>query len=113
MLGRKDIDALQLRKRALLLESELNRLACVAEWSNVRAATAWVGEAAQTWHQFKPWLMLLAPLAGVLAGRGARRPAGAVSRVFTILKWARTLQSIWRHVASTASFAESQKPSPQ
>ena len=113
MLGRKDLDALQLRKRALLLESELNRLACAAEWRNVRASAAWAGEAAHTWRQFKPWLVLLAPLAGILVARGARRPVGAVSRVLTILKWGRTLRSIWKDVAGTASSTDSETPAPQ
>jgi hypothetical protein len=86
----------------------LNRLALAAEWRNVRAATAWVGEAAGAWQRFKPWLVLAAPLAGVLAGLGARRPVGAVSRLFRILRWARMLRSVWKGMTRGASSTESQ-----
>lgn len=109
MFGRKGIDELELRKRVLVLESGLNRLALQAQWREVRAATAWIGQAGHTWYQVKPWLVVLAPLAGVLAGRGSGRSSGIVSRLLTMLKWARILRGVWKDVAGAATAPTAQK----
>jgi hypothetical protein len=99
MGGRKVIADLQLRKRVLILESNLNRAALRAEWENLRTATAWVGQAAQTFQSVRPWLLLLAPVAGILTVRGMRRPAGALSRVLAALKWVGPAVAAWRSVS--------------
>jgi hypothetical protein len=96
MGGRKDVGDLQLRKRVLILESNLNRAALQAEWQNIRTATAWVGQAAQTLQVVKPWLPLLAPLAGILAVRGVRQPVRVLSRLMTALKWVGPVLAAWK-----------------
>jgi len=103
MDGREIMDDLEVRKRTLVLESTLNRMAFAAEWQNLRVATDWASQAAQTARQLKPWLPLLAPLAGILAVRGTQKQVGMVSRLFSMLKWARKLRSIWKNVSSATS----------
>jgi hypothetical protein len=96
MVGRAQLDSLQLRKQALILESELNRIALRAESQNLRSATKWVGHATQTCRKLPPWLLLLAPVAGFLVVRSLRRPASALSRFASMLKWVQPLYSLWR-----------------
>ena len=96
MSGRDELAELQLRKRALVLESELLRQTLRAECRGWRARTAWVGETAQAYQKFRPWLVVLAPLAGLLAARTLRRPQPSGSRVSTAFKWAQTLFLLWK-----------------
>ena len=42
MFGKQNMTALQLRKKTLVLESELNRLALQAECERLREATGWL-----------------------------------------------------------------------
>ncbi len=93
--------SLQARKQALLLESRLNRLALQAEWQDLRAATGWVADAAQACRTVKPWLLLLAPVAGVLLGRGFLRSNGLLSRLVGLFKLIRPLLAVWKTLAGT------------
>lgn len=96
MPGRSPLSPLALRKQALILESDLNRLALRAELGELRAATAWVGEAAQTGRKFAPWLLLLAPVAGFLLVRNLRRSESRLGRLAALLHWVQPLFSLWR-----------------
>ena len=42
MLGRKELEQLDLAKQALVAESGLNRLAVKAELQNLHSATSWI-----------------------------------------------------------------------
>ena len=75
VFGRKELDKLNLQKQALLVESSLNRVALQAEIRSLRSATSWVREATSVSRELGPLLVLLAPLAGFLVARGARRVA--------------------------------------
>lgn len=96
MFGREAITELQLRKQALVIESDLNRLALQTEWQRVRAATDWISQAGQLVQKVNPWLAVLAPLLGVLTARTLQREGGVVGRVLGLLKWVRPLLALWQ-----------------
>ena len=91
MLGK--LNELRLRKKALILESELNRLALLGEWQNIRAASAGLGGGPKT----RSWLLTLAPMAGVMASRLFRRSRHeAPSRLTSLVRCVHPLYSLWR-----------------
>lgn len=111
MFGREELAELELRKRALVIESELNRLALRNDWQHLCTATQWVGHMAQWWRQANPWLTLLAPLAGVMTARTVMRgEGGIVSRALGLLKWVRPLLALWRSVMATPPPESQSKP---
>jgi len=65
--------ALQLRKKMLLMESELNRLALHAECRRLGEAINWPGRLREAQAQVAPWTLLLAPLVGLALALGLRR----------------------------------------
>jgi len=85
--------ALQLRKKALLLESDLNRLTLRAECERLREATGWVQDLRR---QIKPWALVLAPLAGVALALGLRRSSSGLGLLAKTLAIAPSLIEIWR-----------------
>lgn len=110
MLGRKELDKLNLQKQALLLESGLNRVALQAEIHSLRSATAWVREATSASRELTPLLLLLAPLGGFLLARGSRRPSSWLSRIVTAVKWIGPLYGLWKSFARGQKEAEAGKP---
>jgi len=110
MFGRQEIAELELRKRALVIESELNRVALRTEWQHVCDATGWVNRMAGFWRQANPWLVLLAPIAGILTARTVRGDGGLVGRVLGLLKWVRPLITVWRSVMGTPTGESPPKP---
>ena len=110
MLGRKELDKLNLQKQALLLESSLNRAALQAEMRSLRSATTWVREATSVSHELAPLLALLAPVAGFFVARGARRSASWFNRIVTALKWIGPLYGLWKRFAPERNEAEAGDP---
>ena len=110
MLGRKELDKLNLQKQALLLESSLNRAALQADIRRLRSATTWVREVTSVSREFTPWLTLLAPVAGFLVARRARRSASWFGRVVTAAKWIGPLYGLWKRFASQRNEAAAVKP---
>jgi len=110
VLGRKELDKLNLQKQALLLESSLNRAALQAEIRRLRTATTWVREATSVSRELAPWLTLLAPVAGFLVARRARRSASWFGRVVTVVKWIGPLYGLWKRFASGRNEAVAVKP---
>jgi hypothetical protein len=96
VLGRKELDKLNLQKQALLLESSLNRAALQADIRRLRSATTWVREAASVSREWTPWLTLLAPVAGFLVARRARRSASWFGRIVTAVKWVGPIYGLWK-----------------
>jgi hypothetical protein len=107
---REKLNKLSLQKQALLLESSLNRAALQAEIRRLRSATAWVREAASVSRELTPWLTLLAPVAGFLVARRARRSASWFGRVVTALKLAGPLYGLWKRFAPGRQEADLGKP---
>jgi hypothetical protein len=110
MVGREALDELQARKRALVLESSLNRLALQADWEDVRAAAGWMGSASRAFRQVRPWLLLLAPLAGLLVARASGQPRGLFRRLLSVLRWVRPLLGAWGGLKGVLAEVRSQPP---
>lgn len=100
MFGRRELDNLRAQKQALLLESSLNRHALLADWQELRSATAWMSSAAQAPTRFVPFLAVLAPLAGFLVVRTLRRPESWFTRLVAAAKWIGPVYSLWRGYAA-------------
>jgi hypothetical protein len=110
MFGREEIAGLELRKRALVIESELNRLALRTEWQRVCDATGWISHAARFWRQANPWLVALAPVVGVLTARTLGGEGGIVRRLLGMLKWIQPLMTVWRSVMGAPGAEGPSKP---
>ncbi|MGA2245384.1 MAG: hypothetical protein ABSH48_10320 [Verrucomicrobiota bacterium] len=83
---------LRLRKQALLVESELNRIALRLQYQQLQAATAGLCGKVETVGRWWP----LMPVAGFFAARLFRRPGSAFGRAVSALKWLQPLYALWR-----------------
>jgi len=94
MFGKQDIEALQLRKQALVLESELNRLALRAEFGRLREAASWITRIEETRSRLSSWALTPALIAGLAFMVGLRRSesTGFLSRA---LRLAPGLVQLW------------------
>ena len=86
---------LQLRKKSLLLESNLNRLRLRAELQQLREATDVVANLKALPRRLGPWTLALAPLAGIVAALGLRR-SSAGGLLQGTLALAPALIRLWR-----------------
>jgi hypothetical protein len=100
VFGRRELDQLTLEKQALVAESGLNRLVLQAELQNLRAATAWVSEAAR-WPRKSVLLLVLAPLAGFLLARVSHRENSWFQRVAAAVKWIGPLHRLWKSFSAS------------
>ena len=100
MLGRKTLAELKLRKRALIVESDLNRLRLRTDLADLRAAASWLTSLSAASRKFAPWLRILAPLAGLLMGRRATPTGSLFGRILRTAGWARSLWSFWQATAA-------------
>lgn len=91
MAGRETLSELALRKQALVLESELNRLTLQTECQNVRAGIKGLGAGNSS-----GWWWLLAPVAGFFAIRLFRRPDAAARPLMSLLKWLPSVWTLWK-----------------
>jgi len=103
MFGRQELNRLELRRRELVLRSSLNRLAIRVELQNVQTALQPAEQIVSKVRAARPWLLLLAPLAGILAARGGRNNGSGFSKVFGLLKWVRPLLEIWKQFRSPST----------
>ena len=110
MLGRKELDKLNLQKQALLLESSLNRAALQADIQRLRSATTWVRGASIVSRGLTPWLTFLAPVAGFLVARRVRRSGSWFGRIVTAAKLAGPLYGLWKRFAPADHEAEAEDP---
>jgi len=110
MFGRSPIAELQLRKRTLVIESELNRLALEAEWRHVCSATEWINHAGRLLRQANPWLTFLAPILGVLTVRKLQREGGVIGRLLGLLQWVKPLLALWQSFMGTSPSEGAPKP---
>ena len=110
MLGREELDVLNLHKQALLQESSLNRLALRAEVHSLRSSTAWMRDATRASRQSAPYLLLLAPIVGFLLARGARRPESWLSRMTGLAKLILPLYRLWKSFATGRNKTEAAEP---
>ena len=87
---------LQLRKRTLLLESDLNRLTLHAELEHLQEAANLTERLKDARRQIAPWALVLAPLAGVALALGLRRSSTGTGFLTRALQVAPLLIQIWR-----------------
>jgi hypothetical protein len=93
-----------------MLESSLNRAALQADIRRLRSATTWVREATSVSREFAPWLTLLAPVAGFLVARRARRSRSWFGRIVTAVKWVGPLYGMWKRFCRGRQEADLGKP---
>ncbi len=88
--------ALQLRRRTLLLESDLNRLTLHAECEHLHKAVGWLGRMRDARRHIAPWALVLAPLAGVALMLGLRLSSSGSGWLAKALAVAPSLMQLWR-----------------
>ena len=95
----KQMMALQMRRKALLLESDLNRLRLRAEWNNLREFGGFAKRLKQL-GRFGAWPWALAALGGIAAALGLGRSVLAGGILRKALAGAPALIHIWRTVSA-------------
>ena len=100
MLGGKELEQSNLQKQALLVESNLNRHALVAEIGALRSARTRLSSAIAAPGRFVPLLMALAPIVGFFTARGLGRPVSFITRITKLVKWAGPAISLWRTLSA-------------
>ncbi len=96
MFGRKELKRLELRRRELVLRSTLNRLAIRAELQNIQTALLPAERIVSSVRAARPWLLVLAPLAGIFAARRLRSDGSIFSKAISIMKWVQPLLGLWQ-----------------
>jgi hypothetical protein len=105
MLGGEELKGLELRRRELVLRSTINRLAIGVELQNVQIALRPAERIVGLVRAARPWLLVLAPLAGIFAARGLRNNGSGLSKVLGILKWIQPLLVLWKQFRSPSAEA--------
>ncbi|HEV2318567.1 MAG TPA: hypothetical protein VGV18_02375 [Verrucomicrobiae bacterium] len=95
----KQMMALQARKKALLLESDLNRLRLRAELNHLREMTSIANPRAHL-GRFGGWASTLGPVVGTILALAVGRTALAGGLVRKALAAAPALIRLWRLVSS-------------
>jgi len=100
--------ALQLRKKTLLLESDLNRLTLHAEWQRLHEATRWTGYLKETRLGIGAWALALAmaPLAGAAVVLGLRRVLRGGHWWIKALAAVPSIIQLWRSAVARSSEAK-------
>src|SRR6266516_5010934 len=96
MLGGKELKGLELRRRELVLRSTINRLAIGVELQNVQIALRPAERIVGLVRAARPWLLVLAPLAGIFAARGLRKNSSGFSKALGVLKRIQPLLALWK-----------------
>ena len=114
MAGRQKLELLSLRRQALLLESDLNRLVLRAEFEKLRAAMEDLDGALAAARRFGPWLVPATAVGGLLVARLFRKRFSASTALKCLLRWTPAALSLWRQFRSQQrpSRSEADSPSP-
>lgn len=91
---------LELRRQELVLQSTLNRLVIREELQKVQIALRPAERVVCSVRAARSWLVLLAPVAGILAARGLRNNGAGFSKVIGMLKWIQPLLALWKQFKS-------------
>ena len=110
MLGGKELNSLELRRREMVLQSSINRLAIRVELQNVQTALRPAGRIVGLIRAARPWLLVLAPLAGIFAARGLRNNGSGFSKALGVLRWIQPLLVLWKQFRSPSAEAAPEKP---
>jgi len=104
------LNRLELRRRELVLQSTLNRLTIMEELRNVQTALRPAERIVTSVRAARPWLMLLAPLAGIFAARSLRSNGSGFAKLFGALKYVQPLLALWRQLSSPATNGAAESP---
>lgn len=105
MPGRRALRNLELRRRELVLQSAINRLTISVELQNVQTALRPSERIVSSVRAARPWLLLLAPLAGFYVVRSLCSNGSGFSRMIGVLKCIQPLLSLWEQAASSSTAA--------
>jgi hypothetical protein len=96
MVVGRELRNLELRRRELVLRSTLHRLEMGQELEHIQAALRPAERVIHSLRALRPWLVVLAPLAGLLAARGFRNNGSGFSKLLAVFKWIPPLLSLWK-----------------
>ena len=105
MFGGRKLKGLELRRRELVLQSTINRLAMREELQNLQTALHPAERIVNSVRAVRPWLLVLAPLAGIFAARSLRHNGSGFSKAMAVLKCLQPLLVLWKQFASPATKA--------
>ena len=105
MLGGEELKGLELRRRELVLRSTINRLTIRVELQHVQIALRPAERIVSLVRAARPWLLVLAPLAGIFAARGLRNNGSGFSKAMGVLKWIQPLLALWKQFRSPSTEA--------
>ena len=110
MLGGEELKSLELRRRELVLRSTINRLTIKVELQHVQTALRPAERIVSLVRAARPWLLVLAPLAGIFAARGLRTNGSGFSKALGILKWIQPLLVLWKQFRTPSVEAAPETP---
>ena len=105
MFGRQ-IAELELRKKALLLESGQNRIRLRLDFQNLRSRTTLLESLASVVIRLGPWGLTLGTVAGLLGAAGLRRAAGSTGILGRTLAAIPVAIRLWRAFRMRSERAE-------
>ena len=113
MFGGRELKGLELRRRELVLQSTIHRLTLKVELQQLQAALGPAERVVSSVRALRPWLLLLAPLAGIFAARTIRGNGSGFSKIMAVLKLIQPLLALWKQfMASTEAAPETPPASP-
>jgi hypothetical protein len=95
MFGQQ-ITELELRKKALLLESSQNRLRLRTEFQQLRSRTSVLETLASAGSKLGPWAMTLGAVAGLMGAAGLRRASHSTGILGKTLAVVPVAIRLWR-----------------
>ena len=110
MLGGEELKGLELRRRELVLRSTINRLTIRMELQHVQIALRPAERVVGLVRAARPWLLVLAPLAGIFAARSLRNNGSVFSKALGVLKWLQPLLALWKQFRSPSAEAAPETP---
>ena len=110
MFGGKELKSLELRRRELVLQSTINRLTMKVELQNMQSALGPAERIVGLVRAVRPWLLVLAPLAGIFAARGLRGNGSVFWKLMGVLKWVQALLALWNQLKFPSTNATTETP---
>jgi hypothetical protein len=110
MFGGKELRGLELRRRELVLQSSINRLAIRVEVQNLQTALRPAERVVSSVRAARPWLLVLAPLAGILAARTVRHNGSGFSKAMGVVRLLQQLLALWNQFRSPSAEAAPETP---
>lgn len=110
MFGGKELKGLELRRRELVLQITVNRLAMRAEVQNLQTALYPAERIISSVRAARPWLLVLAPLAGIFAARTVRNNGSGFSKAMGVVRLLQQLVALWNQFRSPSAGAAPETP---